>query len=502
MPGELIVRTKSRQRRRNTGKRSKTGCRTCRVRHIKCDEAPGSCRNCTSTGRACDGYDLHRFPIKRALCLPALGTGAEGIMTSDEKRGFSYFQYRLVPDLVGFFDSWLWQKLVLQMCHSDPAVCHAVNMVSAIHQDAEERGMRLAGEDLQNPKHRFALEQAVRSFAHLQKRRASLDPQLREVVLVCCLLFVMAELLLGEFARAFVHLRSGTRILEESLRLGIPVDRCLSETLRVLNSQSSHVGDFESKSCFQSEEEDERDIGLLEEFDNLKVARQCFQRVMYSVVPFIATVWRLPQREILANYKPLWTKRMRLLSSVKHLAERFEVFYQRKYATLNAKEQIGADIVRLQLVGKIIVLKTCLLDVYDHRLLTLEYSNLLLGYEKFMDKLSCRPTITLDYGLSFGLFAVASKCPDLGIRLRAVEALRRLPHYEGMMNSNAGAGIAVEAIKLELHKRQQDDLAERVSSMDQDPDVSFWKIIRSTQNGTQWSAIRDVELRLKETRRL
>ncbi|XRM45199.1 hypothetical protein ABZX51_008296 [Aspergillus tubingensis] len=501
MPGELIVRTESRQRRRNTGKRSRTGCRTCRVRRIKCDEAPESCRNCTSTGRACDGYDLHRFPIKRALCLPTLGTGAEGIMSSDEKRGFSYFQYRLVPDLVGFFDSWLWQKLVLQMCHSDPAVCHAVNMVSAIHQDAEERGMRLAGEDLQNSKHRFALEQAARSFAHLQKRRASPDPQLREVVLVCCLLFVMAELLLGEFARAFIHLRGGTHILEESLRLGIPVIPCLSETLRVLNSQSSHVGGFEPEPGIQTEEEIERDVELSEDFGNLKEARRGFQRIMYSVIPFIATAWRLSETEILANYEPLWTKRQRLLSSLEHLAERFELFYQQKYAHLSMKEQTGADIVRLQLVAKTIVLKTCLLDAYDHRLLTLEYGNLLSGYETFMDKFPCRPTITLDYGLSFGLFAVASKCPDLGIRIRAVDALRRWPHYEGMINSNAGAGIAVEAIKLELHTMQQDD-AERVSSMDQDPDVSFWEMIRSTQNGTQWPAVRDVELRMKETRRL
>ncbi|KAI2827388.1 transcriptional regulator family: Fungal Specific TF [Aspergillus niger] len=501
MPGELIVHSESRQRRRKPGKRSKTGCRTCRVRRVKCDEGPGSCKNCTSTGRVCDGYDMHRFPIKRALCLPTLGPRSEGIMTSDEKRGFSYFQHRLVPDLVGFFDSWLWQKLVLQMCHADPAVCHAVNMVSAIHQDAEERGMRLAGEDLQNPKHRFALEQAARSFSHLQKRRASPDPQLREVVLVCCLLFVMAELLLGEFARAFIHLRSGTQILEESLRLGIPVIPCLSETLRILKSQSSHVGDFESDPGIQSEKDNDFVIESLEDFDNLKEARRGYQRIMYSVIPFIATAWRLSETEILANYETLWRKRQKLLFSLESLAERFESFYQQKYFSLSTKEQTGADIVRLQLVAKTIVLKTCLLDEYDDRLLTLEYGNLLSEYEEFMDKFPCRPTITLDYGLSFGLFAVASKCPDMGIRLRAVDALRRWPHYEGMINSNAGAGIAVEAIKLDLHKMQQED-AVRVSSMDQEPDVSFWEMIRSTQNGTQWPAVRDVELRTKETRRL
>ncbi|GKZ17850.1 hypothetical protein AbraIFM66951_012116 [Aspergillus brasiliensis] len=420
-------------------------------------------------------------------------------MTADEKRGFSYFQHRLVPDLVGFYDSWLWQKLVLQMCHAEPAVCHAVNMVSAIHQDAEEKGMRLAGEELENPKHLFALEQAARSFAYLRKRRASTDPQLREVMLVCCLLFVMAELLLGEFARAFVHLRSGIQILEESLRLGIPVIPCLSETLRVLNSQSAYVGDLGSGPDIEA---CEFDVGVLKEFDSLKEARQGFQRIMYKVVPFIGTAWSLSETEILANYEDLCIKRRRLSSSLEHIAERFESFYQRKYAGLRMKEQVGADIVRLQLLTKRIILKTCLIDPYDQRLLTLEYMNLLSGYEAFMERFPSRPTITLDYGLSTGLFAVASKCPDLGIRLRAVEALRRWPHYEGMINSNAGAGIAVEGIKLELRKMQGNGDAVRVSPMEQGPDVSFWGMIRSTQNGTQWPAARDVELQMKETRRL
>ncbi|CEL11887.1 hypothetical protein ASPCAL14982 [Aspergillus calidoustus] len=38
------------------------------LQHIKCDEAPESCRNCTSTGRSCE-YDLQRLP---AWVEPAL----------------------------------------------------------------------------------------------------------------------------------------------------------------------------------------------------------------------------------------------------------------------------------------------------------------------------------------------------------------------------------------------------------------------------------------------
>ncbi|GAB1199649.1 hypothetical protein APSETT444_009006 [Aspergillus pseudonomiae] len=56
-------------------------------------------------------------------------------------------------------------------------------MLGAVQEDSEENGMRLAGINLHRPRHRFALEQSVRSFALLNKRHASQDPQLKEATL-------------------------------------------------------------------------------------------------------------------------------------------------------------------------------------------------------------------------------------------------------------------------------------------------------------------------------
>ncbi|KAL6247516.1 hypothetical protein RBB50_005862 [Rhinocladiella similis] len=36
----------------------KTGCRTCKVRKVKCDESRPACRRCLQTGRVCDGYGI------------------------------------------------------------------------------------------------------------------------------------------------------------------------------------------------------------------------------------------------------------------------------------------------------------------------------------------------------------------------------------------------------------------------------------------------------------
>ncbi|KGO52607.1 hypothetical protein PEX1_046290 [Penicillium expansum] len=37
--------------------KSRLGCKTCKIRHKKCDETHPACFECTSTGRECDGYE-------------------------------------------------------------------------------------------------------------------------------------------------------------------------------------------------------------------------------------------------------------------------------------------------------------------------------------------------------------------------------------------------------------------------------------------------------------
>ena len=47
---------KKRSKRAITRRRTKTGCLTCRLRRVKCDEAKPTCRNCEKSRRQCAGY--------------------------------------------------------------------------------------------------------------------------------------------------------------------------------------------------------------------------------------------------------------------------------------------------------------------------------------------------------------------------------------------------------------------------------------------------------------
>jgi hypothetical protein len=58
----------------NSGHASK-GCKTCKIRRIKCDEARPVCRKCTTSKRICLGYD-------KPLCAAAQTTGSSTVLLS------------------------------------------------------------------------------------------------------------------------------------------------------------------------------------------------------------------------------------------------------------------------------------------------------------------------------------------------------------------------------------------------------------------------------------
>ncbi|KAJ5501987.1 hypothetical protein N7463_004861 [Penicillium fimorum] len=54
----------SARRRRKWAPKLKSGCMTCKVRRVKCDEEKPHCRRCISTGRKCDGYTHPPFAVE------------------------------------------------------------------------------------------------------------------------------------------------------------------------------------------------------------------------------------------------------------------------------------------------------------------------------------------------------------------------------------------------------------------------------------------------------
>ncbi|KAE8419568.1 hypothetical protein BDV36DRAFT_134666 [Aspergillus pseudocaelatus] len=484
------------RRRRAQQKRSKTGCRTCRARHIKCDESPGSvCQNCTSTGRICEGYDMCRLPHRRTdVYLPDIANRLCWIMNSDEKRCFSYFHHHSISSLISFFDSPLWQKLVRQLSHTEPAVYHAVNVLGAVQEDSEEYDMRLAGVNLYRPRHRFALEQSARSYALLNKRHASHDPQFKEVTLVCCLLFTLSELLLGQYNTALRHLRSGLQILNEAATYTnclSAIDQSLVEAFVRLDAQSSHFGTDGPLLHLNKEGEEAWSYSDTMSLPrNVQEARRELNHVLTKGIPFLSECWARSSTEIRLNYDSMHFTQQSLLASLAQHKQRFELFCEQSYATLSPKEQRGAEIIRLHYLAQILSIKTCFFHGPIPGYLTTEYASLLSAHEALMAKFPERSTTTLDNGIIPGLYVVASKCPDYRVRLRAIKALQSWPHCEGLINSNIAASLALESLKRELMEGNKNELSLIIGDNEVELVRFLFDTLSSTERAAHWSMIK------------
>ncbi|KAE8422706.1 Alpha/Beta hydrolase protein [Aspergillus pseudocaelatus] len=466
-----------------SAEKSKTGCRTCRARRVKCDETPGSCRNCISTGRKCE-YDIQRLPRR----LPGNRPTAESIVlstniaggfrwkiTSDERRCFSFFQHQSLPTIVGYFDSPLWQKLVLQMSQVDQAVYHAVVAFAAIHADYEARGNPVTINDLDNSWQRFAIDQCGRAYALLTARSASQDPNLQEVTLVCCMLFVLSELMRGYYDLAFTHLRNGLQILKDVGRRQLPdpnptrastIEQSLVDTFSHLDVQSAYFGvgelvlPVQSDACLL-----EWNKGNVTAFHHICEARRVLDSLMGAVFQFHTSVSPLSLTEISVRYGYLSKRQFDLGSQLRQFAQSFDPLYRYLSARCDIKVKRGADIIYLHQLSLSMILDTCLLcrtkELLDYY--TPTFRTIVALAEVITASFTELPSILLHMGVIAPLFFVSTECSEPEVRWRAIRALQSWPHREGTWDSNLVARIAIETMRIEEQTVKDNGQACRIS---------------------------------------
>lgn len=206
-----MTRVKPGQRKRAKVAKVRTGCVTCKIRRVKCDEAKPSCRRCTSTGRKCDGYEqiahatnggrnrtpdssTSDFSLDAVLCNPSTSISK----CSREQRSFQFFLERTVTQFTTFFPSNLWTEIVLQVAYCEPSIRHAVFALSAFHEHfLEEHGAINKGGLVEDTAEgSFALSQynlAIRKLVDPQSPVSEISLQAKVVNLISCLMFFGIE---------------------------------------------------------------------------------------------------------------------------------------------------------------------------------------------------------------------------------------------------------------------------------------------------------------------
>ncbi|KAF2641118.1 hypothetical protein P280DRAFT_425318 [Massarina eburnea CBS 473.64] len=233
-----ILTSKMQRSQQPLRRKSKTGCRTCKKRKVKCDEGWPACRCCVSTGRVCDGYGIwggggNRYEqrsidnnpvtvskITIEAMQPKLQikkaplTGALGRASLEEQLYFDFFQHCTAAQLPMIFGPNFQKSILLQRSITEPAVLHALLALSACHKRKETNSFSRDRTRLPDKLEQFVLQQYSKAIHHLQPCSLPDGSHSIRTTLLTCLVFVYTEFIRGNYRTGYSHLQSGLRLIQ------------------------------------------------------------------------------------------------------------------------------------------------------------------------------------------------------------------------------------------------------------------------------------------------
>ncbi|KAF2676600.1 hypothetical protein K458DRAFT_321604 [Lentithecium fluviatile CBS 122367] len=218
-PGVTVIEFRTLKKTRRYGAKVKTGCITCKLRHVRCDEGKPACLKCTNSGRKCDGY----APVRAAQSKSSSPEGSiisqcSNPMVSEAGENVRYLEFYhhcAGTTLSSKFDEGFWSRTTLQLAQSEPSIRHALIALGYLN--------KIEPGSLKHARSGFsANSQHETLFRHYNKALGSLVMRMTEpsytpeIGLVACLLFVCIEFIRGDYHTAFTHLQSGLKLLFQS----------------------------------------------------------------------------------------------------------------------------------------------------------------------------------------------------------------------------------------------------------------------------------------------
>jgi hypothetical protein len=202
-----------------------------RSRHVKCDESKPSCRNCLKYSGKCGGYaspnkvhikkSQHRLvPRPHLRKLEVYGQPMSTIFaTEKEHRFYHLFVTKTATSLSGFFESEIWNGIVLQACQTEPSIRHAVIAIGALDmsgmrvQDEKEGRLAFSKKDEATIKdHHFALKQYSKALDAM-RAAASDGKQSLRTALLASMLVICFETYQGDYQAALNQIRIGLDLM-------------------------------------------------------------------------------------------------------------------------------------------------------------------------------------------------------------------------------------------------------------------------------------------------
>ncbi|KAL2760513.1 hypothetical protein ACRALDRAFT_2039138 [Sodiomyces alcalophilus JCM 7366] len=267
--------SQKKKRARTSRPKVKTGCHNCKQRRIKCDEKRPACTQCVRSKKACTGYPppprsarphevlaiapkplaatgtpssapphlpLARPPPRRArksqerqhetvtphapvssrASVSFLYRPSETLFLSPhEGLYFQLFRMHTADELSGYFDSVFWTRTVLQECHTEDAIRHAVVALGALYKTLEQSSESPPGSPTNHNRMDSAWkhwEVAVRQYSkaiNALVRLNSQEQRSHRVLLMASVLLGCFDSFIGDHKQGIRQIQNGLGLLEK-----------------------------------------------------------------------------------------------------------------------------------------------------------------------------------------------------------------------------------------------------------------------------------------------
>ena len=492
----MLERGRANVQKRRTGySKSRKGCVTCKVRRIKCDETRPLCRNCTVTGRRCEGPSAEAFsfiqtPVHQSSATPSSDGPQQwdperiSVTTPDlrsptrpqyllpsvqaggrERRAFDFFVYRIAPVFSGCLDTQFWRETIPQLCQTQPSVWHAVNAISCLFEHPQWDEVPaidvLSRPDINSPPYQDALQsynKAISEVKALPKEDVSTIP----LALVSCVLFICIEFLQDDNIRALNLLRMGNDLWkgqEIRRRHGSKpasgpgaIGHVVAPILSRLGHLWAMTGHCQIRPALATKVETDK--------STLADARAALYTHLENCHNFLnlVEVQRLKDHGDTgiddSVRKQLWIMHRQVMgwyTSFANVLNREDV---------TSAEKSAASMLRVHYSVTLIRISACLRPgemVYDEYESQFEeavrHARLAVfatAFEASTDAENhVQPPFVFEIGVGASLYFMALKCRHPRIRRDAVQLLRKTPSKEGLWKSTPFAVVAQKIMELE-----------------------------------------------------
>ncbi|KAF5987566.1 transcriptional regulatory protein moc3 [Fusarium bulbicola] len=202
----LTMKTTGSRKKRYATKR-KTGCITCRIRRVKCDEDKPSCHRCVSTGRKCDGYDLTPLVSSGRILQPIVSGGSD-----PESQAIYQFRTRIATLISSSFDANFWTYDLLHTSDRYAPVRHALAALASAYQKSILLGIESKSCDMCI----FSqYQKAMKALSICFQQPKVLSTSTKLAALIANFLFTYLCSLQGLRQEALLHLRNGLALIHE-----------------------------------------------------------------------------------------------------------------------------------------------------------------------------------------------------------------------------------------------------------------------------------------------